>query len=115
MKRYIQQLLERVLDGLGLEEIVSNMVSVHENPAHGDFSTNVALKMPNPRKFAEELKNTIQKDQTISRAGIIDRVEIAGPGFLNLYLSEASLVNQVGEVLKKGKAYGFSPKSTSAK
>ena len=115
MKRYIQQLLERVLDGLGLEEIVSPMVSVPENPAHGDFSTNVALKMPNPRKFAEELKNTIQKDQTISRAGIIDRVEIAGPGFLNLYLSEASLVNQVGEVLKKGKAYGFSPKSTSAK
>ena len=106
MKQYIQQLLVRVLAGIGGEGVVPT-VSVPENPAHGDYTTNIALKMENPRKFADELKNAIIKDQTISDAGIIDHVEVAGPGFLNLFLSEASLINQVSEVLKTKDAYGF--------
>ncbi len=115
MKQQIQQLLERALEGMGLEETVSPQVTVPENPAHGDYSTNVAMLLAgklkkSPREIAEGLKNAIQKDQTISRAGIIDRVEIAPPGFINLFLSEANLVSQVSEALKKGEAYGFSPK-----
>jgi len=112
MKKQIQQLLER-LTGQPVQ------VSVPENPMHGDYSTNVALvffsKFPNhpksPKELADLLKNAIIKDQTISNAGIIDRVEVAGPGFLNIYVTEASLINQLGEVLKMKDAYGFAPKA----
>ncbi|MCX6791849.1 MAG: arginine--tRNA ligase [Candidatus Gottesmanbacteria bacterium] len=116
MKKIIQDLLERVLEGMGVEDFAPPVVSVPENPAHGDYSTNVAMLLSrqlkqSPVKFAEKLKNAIIKDQTISDAGIIDRVEVAGPGFLNIYLSEASLINQVSEVLKTKDAYGLAPKA----
>ena len=119
MKRDIQRLLERVLEDMGLEEAVSPQVSVPENPLHGDFSTNIAMLLSkqlkkNPREIAEELKSSIQKYQTTSGAGIIDRVEIAGPGFINLFLTEASLISQVSEVPKKGNAYGSVTKIHSA-
>lgn len=110
MKFIIQQLLERALEDMGVKGILPS-VSVPENPQHGDYTTNIALKMQNSRKFAEELKNAIIKYQTISDAGIIERVDVAGPGFLNIYLSEASLINQVSEVLKIKDAYGLAPKT----
>jgi arginyl-tRNA synthetase len=118
MKKDIQDLLERVLEGMGLEESVSPQVTVPENPEHGDYSTNIAMLLSkqlkkSPVKIAEDLKNAIVKDQTISDAGIIDRVEVAGPGFVNLYLSEASLINQVSEVLKKQDTYGSVTKHAS--
>jgi arginyl-tRNA synthetase len=123
MKKTIQKLLARVLEGMGIEDLAPPVVSVPENPMHGDYSTNVAIilspKYPNlPAgeaglpNFPNLLKNAIVKDQTISDAGIIERVEVAGPGFLNMYLTEASLINQVSEVLKTKDAYGFVPKTT---
>ncbi len=116
MKKTIQELLERVLAGMGVEDFAPPVVSVPENPQHGDYSTNVAMLLSkslkkNPVKIAEELKNAIIKDQTISDAGIIERVEVAGPGFINIYLSEASLVNRTREVPKMKETYGFVPKT----
>jgi hypothetical protein len=111
MKKTIQELLERVLEGMGIEDSAAPMVSVPENPIHGDYSTNVAMLLSrqlkqSPVKFAEKLKSAIIKDQTISDAGIIKRVDVVSPGFLNIYLTEASLINRVNEVLKIKDAYG---------
>ena len=120
MKKNIQNLLERILEGMGVEDIAPPAVDVPENPIHGDYTTNVAMLLSrqlekSPVAIANELKNTILKDQTISDAGIIDRVEIAGPGFLNLFLTEASLISHVSEVLKINNAYGFAPKESKVK
>lgn len=125
MKKQIQKLLEQVLEDMGLEESVTPQISVPENPEHGDYSTNVAMvlfpnlpKFPNhpksPKEFAEELKDMLQKYQTTSGAGIIDRVEVAPPGFLNIFVSEASLSTELAEVLKMGNVYGNVTKSHSA-
>lgn len=103
MKKIVSSMLDE-LTGQPAE------VSVPENPVHGDYTTNVALKNPEPRKFAEDLKNKIIEYQKTSGAGIIERVDIAGPGFINLFLSEASLSSQIAEVLKKRDTYGFAPK-----
>lgn len=59
----------------------------------GDFATNVALQLAkqlgkNPREVAEALKSEIQHDA-------VQSVEIAGPGFLNLKLTDQALVSQV--------------------
>ncbi|MCX6794279.1 MAG: arginine--tRNA ligase, partial [Candidatus Gottesmanbacteria bacterium] len=118
MKKDIQDLLERVLEGMGLEESVGPQVTAPENPLHGDYSTNVAMLLSkqlkqSPVKIAGELKNAIIKDQTISNAGIINKVDVVSPGFLNIYLSEASLITQVSEVLKIKDAYGSVTKLAS--
>lgn len=73
--------------------------------AHGDYACNAAmhltkiLQMP-PREIAEKIiKNIPQKDF---------RVEIAGPGFINFFISEKMLKDEVKKVLKSKEKYGSS-------
>jgi arginyl-tRNA synthetase len=111
MKQDISQMIMRALEDMGLEEGVTPQVTVPENPEHGDYSTNIAMLLSkqlkkSSREIADQIKEAIQKYQKTSDAGIIERVEVAGPGFINMYLSEANLISQVSEVLKKGKDYG---------
>lgn len=59
-------------------------------PEFGDFATNIAMQLAgklskNPREIAEELANELSKNE------IFEKVEIAGPGFLNLRVSAKSL------------------------
>ncbi|MFA5532667.1 MAG: arginine--tRNA ligase [Candidatus Shapirobacteria bacterium] len=67
-----------------------------EHPADvnfGDYSTNIAMvlankKNSNPRELAEEIKNNIKKND------FIEKVEVAGAGFINFYLNPKYLINQ---------------------
>ena len=72
---------------------------------HGDYATNVALRQaPSngrpPRELAEELAN--------DAAGLeeVERAEVAGPGFVNLFLTSAWYVRALEDVLEAGDAYG---------
>ena len=74
---------------------------------HGDYSTNAAmllapaLKAP-PREIAERLGAALSQ-----RLGNrLDRVEVAGPGFLNVFLSDAWYGAAAGHVLEAGEDYG---------
>ncbi|OGR10457.1 MAG: arginine--tRNA ligase [Desulfobacula sp. GWF2_41_7] len=75
--------------------------------SHGDLSTNFAMvsasvqKMA-PRKIAEALVSNIET------GGMIEKVEIAGPGFINFFLSNKSWQPVVDEILKADKSYGSS-------
>ncbi len=118
MKQQIQHLIERALVTVGIGGVVP-VVEAPEEEGHGDYTTNVAMKIfgelrtqnsmtkfKNPLELAAAIKEAIIKDQTIANAGIVERVEVVPPGFINIFLSEASLINQVTEVLKLGEAYG---------
>ena len=72
------------------------------DPAHGDFATNVALRTARehkrpPREVAEELAAKVVALPEIVRA------EVAGPGFLNLWLHDPFFVDAVNEI---GEGYG---------
>jgi arginyl-tRNA synthetase len=79
-----------------------------ERPAdaeHGDYATNVALKLAGlqkrpPREIADEIAS-----QAVER-GVAVRAESAGPGFVNLWLADAWLVDGVREILDAGDAFG---------
>jgi arginyl-tRNA synthetase len=76
-----------------------------KNADHGDFATNVALQLAKrvgrmPREAAEAIVAALQGDPDI------ERIEIAGPGFINFTLSRASRFSVVPEILAKGAAYG---------
>ena len=88
----------------GLTEIAGAPVEL-ERPAdaeHGDYATNVALRLAGsrklpPRDIAEEIAG-----QAVARGGA-ERAEAAGPGFVNLWLADEWLAGALAEV---GEGYG---------
>ena len=64
-----------------------------KDPAHGDYSTNVALQSGrSPREFAQALAERVVELPAVERA------EVAGPGFLNLWVSDAFLGELLDEI-----------------
>jgi arginyl-tRNA synthetase len=79
------------------------------DPSHGDWASNVALTLAkelkrSPREIAEELAEKLD----LPSAGV-DRVEVAGPGFLNFHLSSGSIAGVLGQILGLDAGYGRSP------
>ncbi len=77
--------------------------------AHGDLACNVAMKISkivgkNPRETAL----LIQKNLEATRSEILEKIEIAGPGFINFYLKKSALGTIVLDILKNPDRYGFS-------
>src|ERR687897_1260512 len=75
-----------------------------KDPTHGDFATNVALANAralrrNPREVAENLVEALN-------APFVRKAEVAGPGFVNFWLSPEVLWIGIGTVLREGGGYG---------
>jgi arginyl-tRNA synthetase len=78
------------------------------DPAHGDVATNLALALARslkqkPRAVAERLVATLELPP-----GMVRKIEIAGPGFINFVLAEAQLATVLEAVLAAGEGYGKS-------
>ena len=72
---------------------------------HGDFSTNIAMVLAkaarlHPRQLADRIV------AALPASGIVDRVEIAGPGFINFHLKPSAFQEVVTQVLEAGADYG---------
>ncbi|MCU0832890.1 MAG: arginine--tRNA ligase [Chromatiaceae bacterium] len=112
MKSQIQQLLTDALDRLraeGLPVPVATLPTIERtrDPTHGDFATNLALVLAKaagskPRQLAERLV------AALPASTLMDRVEIAGPGFVNFFLAPAAYRAVIPEVLTAGQGYGRS-------
>jgi arginyl-tRNA synthetase len=92
-----------------LAEVAGTEVELERpnDPAHGDYATNVALrtapvKKRPPRELAEELAARAQELEEVERA------EAAGPGFLNLWVKDAFLIDAVDQIGPEFGA-GFTP------
>ena len=75
------------------------------DPAHGDYASNVALQLAPtrkrpPRELGEELAGAAADMAEVERA------EVAGPGFVNLWLAPAWYGDALAEMLAAGAAYG---------
>lgn len=90
----------------------SNMPSfIIEKPSdkkNGDFSTNIAMAGARcyhkaPKMISESIVNSLDLDGTL-----IDRAEIAGPGFINFYLSDDYYSRIVLDAVEQGENYGRS-------
>ncbi len=96
---------------LGLETALERLAGAPvtlERPSrseHGDYATNVALRLgPQngrpPRELAEQLA------AKVTELDVVERAEVAGPGFLNLFLTPAWYAEALGEILEAGEGYG---------
>ena len=89
-------------------ELTPFAVEVPADRSHGDFAVNAAMVWSrvfrtNPRAIAEAVVSNLELEGTY-----IDRAEIAGPGFINLFLSDNYYADIVSDVIAKGADYGCS-------
>lgn len=113
MKKHIEELLAHALAGLkatgALPAQAEAAITVEHTrqKEHGDFATNLALTLAKrahtkPREIAERLVKALPASPKIAR------VEIAGPGFINFFLSPDAHVELVADILAAGERYGRS-------
>jgi arginyl-tRNA synthetase len=114
MKQTIRQIVEQALaqsQGEGLLAGVSVpefSVEVPKNAAHGDFATNVAMLLAPSAKKAPRDVARILVDKIEKNASLLERVEIAGPGFINFHLKPAAWHRALEELESQGERFGSS-------
>lgn len=93
--------------GLAAEEQIPDVVlEIPKEKAHGDYSTNMAMQLARvakraPRAIAEELIAHFDR----SKASI-EKIELAGPGFINFYMNNSYLTDLIPTILNAGEKYG---------
>ncbi|WP_338788041.1 arginine--tRNA ligase [Metabacillus sp. FJAT-53654] len=112
----VEQVKERLKDeikaavikaGLAEEAQVPDvLLEIPKEKAHGDYSTNMAMQLARiakkaPRMIADDIVANFDKEK-----GSIEKIEIAGPGFINFYMNNSYLTELVPSILKAGANYG---------
>jgi arginyl-tRNA synthetase len=112
MKDQLQNLLIKCIGDLIDQGVISEMPSKirldhTKDKSHGDYATNVALMLAKQANVnPKELAQTIIKQLGV--AEFIEKTEIAGPGFINFFLSSESSSSVINEIIDRGKGYGVS-------
>ena len=111
MKDQVVELIGSAIAQLVTQGILSDgdlttpQVDHTRDPSHGDLATNIALVLAKragmaPRDLATAVVERIPENNVISRC------DIAGPGFINLYISQASNLEIVEQILDSGANFG---------
>ncbi len=112
MKQKLKQIIEQALHSayengaLSSESFPEIVIEIPKTVSHGDYASNVAMvsasiqKMA-PRKIAEAIASHITDADNV-----IERVEIAGPGFINFYIRSNTWAGFLKEVHTQGGRYG---------
>ena len=101
----LKKIIDKALEKLNIN--TSYVIEIPNDKKNGDFSTNVSLELTrilkkNPRLIAEEIVTNIEENN------IIDRIDIAGPGFINFYLKKNYILSGINEIIKENDNYGRS-------
>ena len=111
MKSTIAHVVQHALGQLpGLAEVVADLdiestVERTRDSSHGDFASNVAMRLAKPaRKSPRDIAAAII--QNLPPNDQIEKVEIAGPGFINFYLSPDAYHAEIASILEQVEEYG---------
>lgn len=108
LKELIKDIIANALEELSIAYDKKNIVvEVPKDRNNGDFSSNVAMQLTkvlksNPRNIAEEIVSVIKNNKEIEKA------DVAGPGFINIYLNDEYVFSGVEKVLYAADNYGKS-------
>lgn len=97
--------IKNALNQLGVDvEIPDITIETTKNPLFGDYASNVAMKyckikQTNPRELANKIIDVINKDG-------IEKIEIAGPGFINFFLEKNALNQIISKIINEDENYG---------
>lgn len=111
-KQQVEQLLQETLQHLKAEgvfpiDLPKAQIDMTKEKSHGDFASNVALLLAKPLgKKPREVAECIVKN--LRPSPYIDKVEIAGPGFINFFMNPDSLYQVLPAILEKKEMFGRS-------
>ena len=109
--------IKRKLREWGTDREISVSMEIPRQEEHGDFSTNAAMQLSrhvgkNPRQIAEELTEAIRQEDV---TGWIASLTVAGPGFINVVLSDDAWRAVVAAALREGNRFGSSARGEGRK
>jgi len=114
LKDQLKELIESALASLIAQQSLPADVSSADvqlertkDRSHGDFASNIAMVLAKPAKMNPRQIATLIVD-ALPQHEMIEKVEIAGPGFINFSLSASSRQQVVADVLKKAGQFGLS-------
>src|SRR3989338_10078305 len=104
---YLQKIIENITG-----EKVDVEIQLAQESIHGDYSTNIALKIfpklkdkfKNPLELAKKIAEELEKISELSN--ILEKAEVAAPGFINFWLKDTALLKNLEEVIDKKENYG---------
>jgi len=89
-----------------IKDIPKIILLIPKNKSHGDLSTNIAMQLSRELKSKPlDIANLIVSNLDI-QGTIVDKAKIAGPGFINFWLSENWLYKVLDEIREQGENYG---------
>jgi arginyl-tRNA synthetase len=111
VKEHIEELLAQSLLHLQREGVLpsesepATQLERSRSPEHGEFATNLAMSLSKiagmpPRELAQAIIDHMPRSRQV------DRLEIAGPGFINFFLNRCALTGVIKDVLRQGEGYG---------
>ena len=106
----LKQSLIPALREFGIEASENDIVIERSKDAsHGDYATNCAMKFAKrigkiPHAFAEELAARLSLDY-------VEKIEIAGPGFINFFLKHGALTDVLAKIFEEGSSFGRAPRN----
>jgi len=113
LKETIETLLDQALDKLISEGLIETkpaalQITRTKDAAHGDFTCNVAMMLAKqagkpPRDVAQAIIDALDPQNSS-----IDKIEIAGPGFINFFLAQESTLNIISDIISAGDRFGES-------
>jgi arginyl-tRNA synthetase len=103
--------LPELSDAIG-NLVIESTVERTRDSTHGDFASNLAMRLAKPaRRSPRDLAAAIA--EKLPETDQIDKVEIAGPGFINFYLSSAAFHAEIETIIDKAEEYGrHAPRSS---
>ena len=111
MKEHLEELLAQSLLHLQRDGVLPSdsdfnvQLERTRSPEHGEFASNLAMtlaksaRMP-PRDLAEAIIKRVPRSRQV------DRMEVAGPGFINFFLQRCAMTGVLKDVLRQGEKYG---------
>lgn len=109
--------IKRKLLSWGIDQEIPVSVEIPRQEEHGDFSTNAAMQLSRhlgrkPRAVAAELVEAIRLED---ERGWIASLSVAGPGFINIVLSDDAWREVLATALRKGESFGSSERGKGEK
>ena len=117
MKQQLNTLFEQAIASLKSAGIIAEDQAINlqfertRQKEHGDFATNIALMLAkpakmNPRELAQKIVDALP-DSTV-----VEKVDIAGPGFINLFVADNARVAVIQQVLEQKERYGLADENS---
>ena len=104
---HLKELLLEALKKLNQDVDMNNIIIERsKEKIHGDYATNIAMQMARimhqaPKVIAEQIVNLINDE-------VVEKIEIAGPGFINFFIKQESLNSLIKTIIDQNQDYGNS-------